>query len=182
VESTTYRKALQNKALQDSHTAHCSPSLPVVAPLPGRTAHKLPVKISALIARFIVVHMVKEAKKRPEGRTGTSSESKRPTHATVINTRIGCKKACGSASNPFSIEEKRRLRVGRKGLFFSADTPKVRLRQTSNFQFRVLPLHIRWRGPKIKRDLLAPFQYLFLVYFSVEKLMHQQPNPIHFFF
>src|SRR5205823_14564160 len=34
----------------------------------------------------------------------------------------------------------------------------------SNFQFRVLPLHIRWRGPKIKRDLLAaPFQYLFLV-------------------
>src|SRR5262245_21470286 len=40
---------------------------------------------------------------------------------------------------------------------------KVRLRQTSNFQFRVLPLHIRWRGPKIKRDFLAtPFQYLFL--------------------
>ena len=32
---------------------------------------------------------------------GTSSESKRPTHATVINTRIGRKKACGSASNPF---------------------------------------------------------------------------------
>src|SRR5215831_5655998 len=32
------------------------------------------------------------------------------------------------------------------------------------FQFRVLPLHIRWRGPKIKRDLLAtPFQYLFLM-------------------
>src|SRR6266487_2117604 len=42
---------------------------------------------------------------------------------------------------------------------------------------------IRWRGPKIKRDLLAtPFQYLFLVYCSVEKLMHQRPNPIHFFF
>src|SRR5262250_3751841 len=75
------------------------------------------------------------------------------------------------------------LRVGRKGLFFSADTPKVRLRQTSNFQFRVLPLHIRWRGPKIKRDLLAtPFQYLFLVYCSVEKLMHQRPNPIQLFF
>src|SRR5499425_764126 len=75
------------------------------------------------------------------------------------------------------------LRVGRKGLFFSADTPKVRLRQTSNFQFRVLPLHIRWRGPKIKRDLLAtPFQYLFLVYRSFEKLMHQRPDPIHFFF
>src|SRR6516162_9191227 len=65
----------------------------------------------------------------------------------------------------------------------SSKTDKVRLRQTSNFQFRVLPLHIRWRGPKIKRDLLAtPFQYLFLVYCSVEKLMHQRPNPIHFFF
>src|SRR5919109_649198 len=36
---------------------------------------------------------------------------------------------------------------------------------------------------KIKRDLLAtPFQYLLLVYCSVEKLMHQRPNPIHFFF
>src|SRR5438552_5320035 len=42
---------------------------------------------------------------------------------------------------------------------------------------------IRWRGPKIKRDLLAtPFQYLSLVYCSVEKLTHQRPNPIHFFF
>src|SRR6266480_7974901 len=30
------------------------------------------------------------------------------------------------------IEETRMLRVGRKGLFFSADTPKVRLRQTVN--------------------------------------------------
>src|ERR1700757_336205 len=36
---------------------------------------------------------------------------------------------------------------------------------------------------QIKRDLLAtPFQYLFLVYCSVEKPMHQRPNPIHFFF
>src|SRR6266480_4002978 len=30
------------------------------------------------------------------------------------------------------MEETRMLRVGRKGLFFSADTPKVRLRQTVN--------------------------------------------------
>ncbi len=30
--------------------------------------------------------------------------------------------------------------------------------------------------------LATPFQYLFLVYCSVEKLMHQRPNPIHFFF
>src|SRR5215470_931448 len=62
-------------------------------------------------------------------------------------------------------------------------TPKVRLRQRSNLQFRVLPLHIQWRGPKTKRNLLAtPFQYLVFVYCSVEKLMHQRPNPIHFFF
>ena len=32
-------------------------------------------------------------------------------------------------------------------------------------------------GPWVERD-----QYLFLVYCSVEKLMHQRPNPIHFFF
>src|SRR5215472_15512317 len=37
--------------------------------------------------------------------------------------------------------------------------------------------------PKSKRELLAtPFQYLLLVYCSVEKLTHQRPNPIHFFF
>src|SRR5215472_17192251 len=36
---------------------------------------------------------------------------------------------------------------------------------------------------KIIRDLsAAPFQYLFLDYCSVEKLMHQRPNPIPFFF
>src|SRR5205807_632488 len=47
----------------------------------------------------------------------------------------------------------------------------------------VMRCDIRWRGPKIKRDLLAtPFQYFFFVYCSVEKLMHQRPNPIHFFF
>src|SRR5215469_216509 len=36
---------------------------------------------------------------------------------------------------------------------------------------------------RIKKDLLGtPFQYLVLVYCSVEKLMHQRPNLIHFFF
>ena len=35
-------------------------------------------------------------------------------------------------------EEKRTLRVGRKGLFFSADTPKVRLRQTANGRAKLL--------------------------------------------
>src|SRR6476660_5549200 len=35
----------------------------------------------------------------------------------------------------------------------------------------------------IEHQILAtPSQYLFLVYCSVEKLMHQRPNPIHFFF
>src|SRR5262249_27294536 len=100
-----------------------------------------------------------------------------------LRDNIGCHCCIWAVDLPLPIYSFRRLRVGRKGLLFSADTPKVRLRQTSNFQFRVLPLHIRWRGPKIKRDLLAtPFQYLFLVYCSVEKLMHQRPNPIHFFF
>src|SRR6059058_2674160 len=34
-----------------------------------------------------------------------------------------------------------------------------------------------------QRDLLpTPFQYLFFFYCSVEKLTHQRPNPIHFFF
>src|SRR5215469_10829463 len=36
---------------------------------------------------------------------------------------------------------------------------------------------------QIKRDLVAPpFQYLCLVYCSIEKLIHQRSNPIHFFF
>src|SRR6266404_2790420 len=43
-ESTTYRKTLQIRPLQDSHTAHRSHGLPAVAVLSGRTAHKLPVK------------------------------------------------------------------------------------------------------------------------------------------
>src|SRR5262245_50198933 len=37
--------------------------------------------------------------------------------------------------------------------------------------------------PPSKRDPLATtFPYSFLLYCSVEKLMHQRPNPIHFFF
>src|SRR5215471_18406438 len=41
----------------------------------------------------------------------------------------------------------------------------------------------RGEDPKSKEiSWQRPFQYLFLVYCSVEKLMHQQPNPIHFFF
>src|SRR3954466_1533715 len=45
-----------------------------------------------------------------------------------------------------------------------------------------LPLHTL--RPKTKKDLLVThFQYLFLAYYcSVEKLVHQRPNLIHFFF
>jgi hypothetical protein len=49
--------------LQDSHTAHCLPGSPLTASFPGKTSCKSPVKISALIARFIVAHIVKEAKR-----------------------------------------------------------------------------------------------------------------------
>jgi hypothetical protein len=37
--------------LQDSHTAHRSPGLHTIAVLPGRTAHKLPVKIGAFMRK-----------------------------------------------------------------------------------------------------------------------------------
>ena len=40
MESTTYRKTLQIRALQDSHTAHRSSGLPAMAVLPGKTACK----------------------------------------------------------------------------------------------------------------------------------------------
>ena len=57
------------------------------------------------------------------------------------------------------------------------DNRKVRLRQTSNFQFRVLPLHFRWRGPKIKRDLLAtPFQYCHFRRLQSAGTMNALPN------
>src|SRR5882724_5807511 len=51
-------------ALQVSYTAHWLPGLSTITVLSGRTAHKLPVKISAPITRFIVAHMVKETKHR----------------------------------------------------------------------------------------------------------------------
>jgi hypothetical protein len=40
----------------------------------------------------------------------------------------------------------------------------------------------RTHNPKEIDFLAKPYQYLFLVYRSVEKLMHQRPNPIYFFF
>ena len=64
MESTTYSKSLQTLRLQDLHTAHWSPGLHAVASVPAKTAHKPPIKISTLIAGFIVTHMAKEAKRR----------------------------------------------------------------------------------------------------------------------
>src|SRR5215831_8221546 len=46
----------------------------------------------------------------------------------------------------------------------------------------VTPIAIAVNASFTKTALLSSFQYLFLVYCSVEKLMHQRPNPIHFFF
>src|SRR5215469_7770680 len=64
---------------------------------------------------------------------------------------------CASMWNPRRLRpfrsKRRRGSALDEGLFFSADTPKVRLRQRSIFQFRVLPLHIQWRLPNINRDL-----------------------------
>src|SRR3954469_16292106 len=37
-------------------------------------------------------------------------------------------------------------------------------------------------SPAASRLMAATSQYLILVHCSVEKLMHQRPNPIHFFF
>ena len=66
--------------MQDSHTAHRLPGLPAIAVFSGRTANKLPVRISALIARIIVAHIVKEAKRSPSQHR---SDSGRPLTAEM---------------------------------------------------------------------------------------------------
>jgi hypothetical protein len=63
------------------HTAHRPPGLPAIAVLSGRTAHKLPVKISALIPRFIVAQIVKEATRRSPSQH--RSDSGRPLTAEM---------------------------------------------------------------------------------------------------
>src|ERR1700730_9977725 len=65
VESTTKRKTLQLRPLQDSHTAHDLHSLSKNAAVSGATATKPPTNISALIARFILTQMLLEAKLSP---------------------------------------------------------------------------------------------------------------------
>src|ERR1051326_8550120 len=49
---------------------------------------------------------------------------------------------------PFRSKRRGGYALDEKVCSFSADTPKVRVRQRSNFQFRVLPFYIQWRGPK----------------------------------
>ncbi len=53
MESTTYRKTLQTMALQDSHTPHCSPRVPLTASCPGKTS----CKNQCAHASFILIQM-----------------------------------------------------------------------------------------------------------------------------
>jgi hypothetical protein len=80
-------------ALQDLHIAHWPLGLPAIAVLSGRTAHKLPVKISALIARIIVAHIVKEAKRSPSQHR---SDSGRPLTAEMKQVLSPVMKVSGS--------------------------------------------------------------------------------------
>ena len=69
-----------------------------------------------------------------------------------------------------------------KGLLFSADAPRSAPVKGLTFNFGSSPLHIQWRGPQIKEISGNALLVLIFCYCSVEKLMHQRPNPIHFFF
>src|SRR5207249_2834729 len=101
----------------------------------------------------------------------------------LLSTRglVG-KKACGSASNPFRSKRRGGYALDEKVCSFR----RTHLRSdfVKRLTFNSGSFHCISDGedPKSKEIFLAPFQYLFLVYFSVEKLMHQRPNPIHFFF
>jgi hypothetical protein len=44
---------------------HWLPRMPLTASFPGESAKKPPIKLCALIARFIVAHIVKETKRSP---------------------------------------------------------------------------------------------------------------------
>src|SRR5215471_11791087 len=87
-----------------------------------------------------------------------------------------------SAANPLDRREEEVTRWTKRSVLFGGhtqDPPSSKVELSSPGP----SISIRWRGTKIKRDLLATsFQYSFLVYCSVEKLMHQRPNSIHFFF
>ena len=61
MESITYRKTLQTKPLQDSHTAHVLLTVHTVAAVPAKTAHKN----RCAHARLILTQMLLEAKLSP---------------------------------------------------------------------------------------------------------------------
>src|SRR5436190_1797270 len=91
----------------------------------------------------------------------------------LLSTRglVG-KKACGSASNPFRSKRRGGYALDEKVCSFR----RTHLRSdfVKRLTFNSGSFHCISDGedPKSKEIFLAPFQYLFLVYFSVEKLMH----------
>src|SRR2546427_6535637 len=87
-----------------------------------------------------------------------------------------------SASIPLDRREEDVTRWTKRSALFGGHTQGP---PSSKVQLSILgTLHCisNGEGPNQKRSRATPFQYLFLVYRSVEKLMHQRPNPIHFFF
>src|SRR5262249_36128443 len=105
---------------------------------------------------------------------------------TWITVLMESNDTCHGRLQPFRSKRRGCYALGEKVCCFRRTHPRSAFVKGLTFNSGSSLLHIQWRGPKIKRDLLAtPFQYLccfFLVYCSVEKLMHQRPNPIHFFF
>src|SRR5258708_32708172 len=106
-------------ALQDSHTAHCSPRLPLTARFPGKTSCKSPVKIGALITRFIVAHMVKETKHR---RTLTNRYSSDRHSADRLAVQAVCY-ANLVMSTTLPIPLSASLTAERRSLLFSTLSP-----------------------------------------------------------
>ena len=79
--------------LQDLHTAHDLHSVSKNAAVSGATAPKPPTNISALIARIIVAHIVKEAKRSPSQHR---SDSGRPLTAEMKQVLSPVMKVSGS--------------------------------------------------------------------------------------
>jgi hypothetical protein len=60
----------------------------LTASIPGKTSCKSPVKISALIARFVVAHMVKEAKQRMSLAIAPNRGSLVPPPVVILQLRL----------------------------------------------------------------------------------------------
>ena len=76
-------------------------------------------------------------------------ESASPEAQTMQTRRRDAAPSHHSHARPWNAYQCRRHThlIWEALILTSSKRDKVRLRQTSNFQFRVLPLHIRWRGP-----------------------------------